>query len=90
MSWILWTMLLSFGCIFIVFLMSCLWIAKEADEKIDQFGPSLNIKHERLEEITHAGTHIRFHTAEVAGLNPASPTMEIKSLAEKSESLSTV
>jgi len=40
MSWFLWTLLISFGCMFVVFLMSCLWIAKQADEKIDQFGPS--------------------------------------------------
>lgn len=40
MGWILWTLLISFGCFFIIFLMSCLNIAKQADEKIDQFGPS--------------------------------------------------
>lgn len=41
MGWILWTLLISFGCFYIIFLISCLNIAKQADEKIDQFGPSL-------------------------------------------------
>lgn len=42
MSWILWTILISCGCVFIVFLMSCLNLAKQADEKIDKPGPDLN------------------------------------------------
>jgi hypothetical protein len=73
-------MLLSFGCIFIVFLMSCFWIAKDADEKVDQFGPPLNIKHEMLKENTHVGMETRFHTAKIAGSSSASPNMEIETL----------
>ncbi len=90
MSWILWAMLLSFGCIFLVFLMSCLWIAKAADEKIDQLGPSLNIKHERQKENIHVGIHIGIQAAEIAGPNSASPIMEIKRHAKKGELLATL
>ena len=90
MSWILWIILLSLGCIFVVFLMSCLWIAKEADEKIDQFGPSLNIKHEGLKENTHVGIDTRFHTAKIDGSKSASPDMEIETPAKESESLTTL
>ncbi len=75
MSWILWTILLSCGCIYIVFLVSCLWIAKEADEKIDQFRPSLNIKHEGLKENTFVSMHTRLHTTKIAGSNPTSHAM---------------
>ncbi len=78
MSWILWAMLLSSGCVFIVFLMSCLRIAKEADEGVCQFGPSLNIRHERLKEKTYVGTNAWFHMAENTDSNPALPAMEIK------------
>lgn len=79
MSWVLWTILLSFGCIFIVFLMSCFWIAKDADEKLISSAP-LNIKHETLKENTHVGMDTRFHTAEIAGSNSESPNMEIETL----------
>ena len=77
MNWILWTILLSCGYIYIVFLVSCLWIAKEADEKIDQLGPALNIKHERLNENT-------FEFACTRGSNPISRSMEVDTLAEES------
>jgi len=83
MSWILWTMLLSVGCIFVVFLMSCLMIAKEADEKIDQFGPTFSYKHDRLKKNAHAGIHIQFQTSVIASSSPASPTIEIKRLAKQ-------
>ncbi len=83
MSWILWAMLLSFGCIFLVFLMSCLWIAKDADENIDQLERSRNIKNERLKENIHMGMHIGFHTTEIAGPNSESPNMEINRQAKQ-------
>ncbi len=85
MSWILWAMLLSSGGFFFVFLMSCLRIAKEADERVDKFGPSLHIKHERLKENIHVGTNIWCHIAESADSNPASSTPEIKRQGKKSE-----
>ncbi len=37
MSWTIWTILIAFGFFFMVFLMSCLGISKQADERIDQF-----------------------------------------------------
>jgi hypothetical protein len=73
MSWILWAILLSCGCIYIVFLVSCLWLAREADEKIDQLGPSINITHESLKENIFLSTNTRHHTAKIACSNPASP-----------------
>ena len=85
MSWILWTILLSLGCIFVVFLLACLWVAKEADEKIDQFGPSLNIIHERLKENTHVGIHTRFHKAKIDGSKSASLAVETGAEAKESE-----
>jgi hypothetical protein len=72
MSWILWTILLSCGCIYIVFLVSCLWVAKEADEKIDQLRPSINITHEGLKENIYVSTNTRFHMEKIAGSNPTS------------------
>ncbi len=88
MSWMLWTILLSCGCIYLVFLASCLWIAKEADEKIDQLEPCINIKHERLTDNTYMSTHTQFHTARISVSNPTSHAMEIETLAKKSESSS--
>ncbi len=85
MSWILWAVLLSSGCVFIVFLMSCLRIAKEADERVDQFGPSINIEHDRLKENAHVGTNIWYHTAEGDNPNPASTTIEIIRQPKKGE-----
>jgi len=40
MSWTIWTILISFCCVFMVFLMSCLEVAKQADEKNEQFTAS--------------------------------------------------
>jgi hypothetical protein len=77
-------MLLSFGCIFIFFMMSCFWIAKEADEKIDQFGPSLYITHEGLKLNTHVGIHT-VSQSKVRWLKSASPAMEIETEAKETE-----
>ncbi len=85
MSWILWAMLLSSGGFFFVFLMSCLRIAKEADERIGQFGPSTNIEHDRLKENAHVGTNIWYHTAEGDDSNQASTTIEIMRQPKKGE-----
>ncbi len=82
MGWILWTILLSCCCIYIVFLVSCLRIAKEADEKFDLLGLFPNIKHERLKETTYVSMHGRFHTAKIAGSNPTSHVIEIETPAK--------
>ncbi len=63
MNWILWTILLSCGCIYIIFLVSCFRIAKEADDQIDQVELFHDIKHERLKETAYVNTYARFHTA---------------------------
>jgi hypothetical protein len=57
MSWIVWAILLSCGCMYIVFVLSCLRLAKEADEKIDQLGTSINIAHECLKENIYVSTN---------------------------------
>jgi hypothetical protein len=59
MSWTLWTTVLGISCIFIFFLMSCLRLAKQADEKKDQFKLFFNMKHERLKENTQVDMHAR-------------------------------
>lgn len=79
MNWILWTILLSCGCIYVVFLVSCLLIAKDADEKFDRLGPPLNFNHEGIHEHTFVNMHTRFH----AGSNPISHAREIETLSKE-------
>jgi len=37
MNWTIWIILVTFGSIFLLFLMSCLGVAKQADEKIERY-----------------------------------------------------
>ncbi len=73
MSLTLWTTVLGFGCIFIFFLLSCLRLAKQADEKKDQFGLVLNIKNERLKVGTHVGMHTRLQQGSLVQNQRRSP-----------------